>query len=390
MTASLNVQPAKRDVARSLAAHAYRYGRQETDRVDRDRSSLNRFLAGPAKFLGARADINGIRKVQPDGRKVRSDANVTAQMIATLPDELDESRLDEWCAATVQWAENEAPGRLLYAVLHMDEKRPHIHLAMVPEEESGKLIYKALYGGAPRRKKGAQQPPAGALKMIALQDSYAAAMAPLGVARGLHGAEYKHTGLSSFRKLIEETKVEQARAAAAEEALMEVTQALPASLFTIPAPAPPRVAAAIKDEDELRGWGEDEKQVTPMPAGRRHVTLPAPWYVRLRQRLLDLVNLRSSIERRFPHLFRRDPLQQARNNVAMLNARAEESIRQRKSTESVHNSADAAESVPVSDSTADYVPDDTDTDDVHLQQDREDFGYDDEDRDDYHPAGFSP
>lgn len=429
MTASLNVQPAKRDVARSLAAHAYRYGRLETDRVDRARSGLNRFLAGPTTFLAARAEINGIRKTQPDSRKVRSDANVTAQMIATLPEELDESKLDEWCATTISWAQDEAPGRLLYAVLHQDEQRPHIHLAMVPEEESGKLNYKALYGGAPRRKKGQKQPPAGALKMTQLQDSYAAAMASLGVSRGVSGNEYKHTGLSGFRRLIEETKVDQARALgraeargeardaareevadeltenneradervaaaevrarAAEEALVEVTEALPASTFAVPAPAPPRQTARVTDE-EVEGWGDDEPQVEPAPAGPRHLALPAGWFVRLRQRLLDLVNLRSSIEKRFPHLFRRDLLLQACNNVAMLNARAEESIRERESTESVHKSEDAAESVPASESAADYVPDDTDAEAAHLVQDREDFGHDEDEHDDYHPPGPSP
>ena len=424
MTASLNCQPAKRDDARGLCAHAYRYGAQESDRIDSERSHLNRVLAGPNTFIGARAEINSIRREQPDGRKVRSDANVIAQMIATLPGELDDDQLNAWCETTVEWAREQAPGRLLYAVLHRDESRSHIHLALVPEEDTGKLSYKALYGGEPRRKKGAKAPPAGALKMIALQDSYAEALAPLGVARGLRGAEYKHTGMSSFRKLIEETKIEQARAlgraeareearnaakvevadeltvareraagaearaADIEVALEQATAALSSPLEVVllpPAPRPPtpEKKAARKDEDEAGRWIPSERPAIPQKEVRRggpgNVLMRLPWLVALRDWMRRQATLRAQLISKYPRLLghlqhRQDPLQQAlqraRDNVRRLNDRGNQSIIAREATENIPESESATESIPISADAAKSLPDnDSTANDVHDDED---------------------
>ena len=145
MPSSLNVQPAKRADAASLAAHAYRFGSAE-DHVDRDRTHLNQVLHGPATFEATRAGIDALPDKQPNGRKIRTDANYTAQLICTFPEELDESQLDEWARETVAWAKDQAPGQLMYAVMHLDEGRPHIHMGIAAVEESGKLNYRALFG----------------------------------------------------------------------------------------------------------------------------------------------------------------------------------------------------------------------------------------------------
>lgn len=192
MPASLNVQPAKRGDARGLAAHAYRFGSVE-DHVDHDRTYLNKVLFGPSTFQEAKAEIDALPSKQPNGRKIRSDANYTAQLVCTFPEELDEDKLNAWAASTVQWASKDAPGQLLYAVMHRDEGRPHIHLGIAAlEEESGKLNYKALFGRDNKDDPG--------YRLMAMQGSYATAIKSMGVAP-TEGKEYEDTGMNAWRIL---------------------------------------------------------------------------------------------------------------------------------------------------------------------------------------------
>ena len=111
---------------------------------------------------------------QPDiGRKIRKDANVVASLICTLPKEIapdDAAAVDAWASVTLAWLRKQCPGQLAYAVLHQDESRPHIHAAVIPAYDRGHLSYKKFFSGKD--------------KLRALQRSYSAALAPLGVEPG--------------------------------------------------------------------------------------------------------------------------------------------------------------------------------------------------------------
>ena len=228
MPSSLNVQPAKRADAASLAAHAYRFGSAE-DHVDRDRTHLNQVLHGPATFEATRAGIDALPDKQPNGRKIRTDANYTAQLICTFPEELDESQLDEWARETVAWAKDQAPGQLMYAVMHLDEGRPHIHMGIAAVEESGKLNYRALFGRESLNDPGEN--------LLAMQKTYAARIAHLAV-EPTQGKEYEHTGMNAWRLLKAKEEGRQEKAAELERAAAELNaeksknQALSQSLET--------------------------------------------------------------------------------------------------------------------------------------------------------------
>jgi len=211
----MNLQPAKRQDARRLAAHAHRAG-DPGAHVDASRTPSNRVLAGPPTFRAARDLLLGLVPArQPSsGRKIRRDANVAAQVIFTLPEELREAgpeARDEWARRTVEWAKTEAPGRLAYAVLHLDETTPHIHAAIVPLTAAGDLNFKRLFGG-PKAE--------GALKMRNLQASYAAAIQHVAGRRVLAGSsegrEYRHTGISGWRGLRAEAAEQRRQAARIE------------------------------------------------------------------------------------------------------------------------------------------------------------------------------
>jgi hypothetical protein len=68
--------------------------------------------------------------------------------------------------------------------LHLDEATPHIHAYLVPLDEKGKLNCRALFGGRE--------------KLSKFQDSYALAMAPLGLERGIKGSRATHTEVKEY------------------------------------------------------------------------------------------------------------------------------------------------------------------------------------------------
>ena len=148
--------------------HAFREG-APAESVDSSLSYLNKSLHGEANAMGA---LGAMPQQQPNGRKIRSDANLGTSMVFTLPDELahdDEQALDAWTQATMDWIRDNAPGELAYAVMHRDEPaaRAHIHAMMLPMDEKGTVNYKHHYG----RKDLFED----------LQDSYTDALLPLGV-----------------------------------------------------------------------------------------------------------------------------------------------------------------------------------------------------------------
>lgn len=223
----MNIQPAHRGDAPRLAAHAYRMGRP-LRHVDAARTPSNRILAGPRIFAGAADLLAAIPTVQPTtGRKVRKDAIVAAAAIFTMPSELagaPAAAREDWARRTVRWASREAPGKLLFAALHMDEATPHIHAQFAAVTPDGDVNYAQTWGG---------KKTVAAARMRRLQESYAAAIQECGGIRILAGSsegrEYRHTGISGWRALKAETagrEAEAARRAAEAEAYRARIEAL--------------------------------------------------------------------------------------------------------------------------------------------------------------------
>ena len=146
MPASFNVQPLSRSDVGGLAMHNFRMG-EIPDHVDRDRTHLNLVLQGRLDVPGA---LGELPKVQPDtGRKIRKDARLGAAVVCTLPKEIDvgdDSLVRQWTDRTMDWLVKDCPGKVAYAVLHLDEGRPHIQGVVLPVDEKGHFNYKAYFG----------------------------------------------------------------------------------------------------------------------------------------------------------------------------------------------------------------------------------------------------
>jgi hypothetical protein len=123
----------------------------------------------------------------------------------------ENGRLDEWCSDSIQWLQATF-GRenVVAAHLHMDEKTPHIHAAIVPivtgerrkakkEQEDGKRKY--------HKKANTVRLCADDLfnrqTVIAYHDNYARVMAKYGLQRGVRGSEARHTTTTQYYRDIQ-------------------------------------------------------------------------------------------------------------------------------------------------------------------------------------------
>lgn len=118
----------------------------------------------------------------------------------------EKGELDEWCSDSIQWLQATfGKDNVVAAHLHMDEKTPHIHAAVVPivtgerrkakkEQADGKRKY--------RKKSDNVRLCADDLfnrqTLIAYHDNYARVMAKYGLQRGVRGSEARHTSTTQY------------------------------------------------------------------------------------------------------------------------------------------------------------------------------------------------
>ena len=134
---------------------------------------------------------------------IRKNAVLCVEMLLTAspeyfrPDEpslagyYQPERLEEFQGAVHQWLDNQYGDRIIRAELHLDEATPHIHAYLVPLDERGKLNCRGIFGGRE--------------KLSKFQDSYANALEPLGLERGIKGSRAKHTTVKQYYAAVNKT-----------------------------------------------------------------------------------------------------------------------------------------------------------------------------------------
>ena len=100
-------------------------------------------------------------------------------------------KLADFRASVHSWLDNEYGDRIVRAELHLDESTPHIHAYLVPLDERGKLNCRGIFGGRQ--------------KLSQFQDSFANAMSPLGLERGIRGSKAKHTKIQHYYAAINQS-----------------------------------------------------------------------------------------------------------------------------------------------------------------------------------------
>jgi hypothetical protein len=105
-----------------------------------------------------------------------------------------DSLMQQWAIASRDWLDQNYGSKCVRAELHLDESTPHIHAYIVPvNEKTGRVSHDAMFGG-----RGGQ----GRIKLSKLQDSYAAALAPLGIERGVKGSKATHTKVKEYYQAV--------------------------------------------------------------------------------------------------------------------------------------------------------------------------------------------
>jgi len=188
--------------------------------VDRTRTYLNRELVqfpegvrNRTQAIAHRIETAGIR------RKVSANQVKAIRILLTgsnkdMKQMEAEGRIEDWCNDSLKWIrETYGEQNLVSAVLHMDEKTPHIHATVIPivtgerrkagqEEQNGKKKY---------RKKNPQDVRLCADDVMArhrlkhYQDTYAQAMNKYGLQRGVDGSLAKHIStMQYYKQLVEQ------------------------------------------------------------------------------------------------------------------------------------------------------------------------------------------
>ena len=115
--------------------------------VDTSRSHLNFHLITPEQKYRAEAE----RQIKDAGCRTRSDSVRVVEALVTATPEFFKGKKRSKVKAYFQEAldfikQNQKPETIISAVVHMDEKTPHMHLSFVPLTKDGRLSAKEIVG----------------------------------------------------------------------------------------------------------------------------------------------------------------------------------------------------------------------------------------------------
>ena len=115
--------------------------------VDISRSKYNFHLIEPQRKYRAEAE----RQIKEAGCRTRSDSVRVVEALVTATPEFFQGKKKSEIRAYFQEAlafiqQNQDPKTIVSAVVHMDEKTPHMHLCFVPLTEDGRLSAKDIMG----------------------------------------------------------------------------------------------------------------------------------------------------------------------------------------------------------------------------------------------------
>jgi hypothetical protein len=165
---------------------------RERDTPNADPSIKNIRVIGNADDIY----LETLFKEKIGGQKIRSNAVLGIEMLLSASPQYfrpenpsqastyNQDLLDNFVEASSKWLLERYNDRVVRAELHLDEVTPHIHAYIVPLDNHGKLNCRALFNGRQ--------------KLSQMQDSFANAVAHLGIERGIKGSRAKHTNIKKY------------------------------------------------------------------------------------------------------------------------------------------------------------------------------------------------
>jgi hypothetical protein len=186
----------------------------EPKNADKSRTHFNRELVdfpsavrNRTEAIQFRIETAGIkRKISQN--QVRAVRIVLSGTLEDMKHIEDTGRLNEWCRDNVDWLRKTfGNDNLVSAVLHMDEKTPHIHATVVPIVSGERRKTKVSKPEVGKKKYRKKNPDTVRLcaddvmtrdKLKQYQDSYAELMNKHGLQRGIEGSEARHLSTQQF------------------------------------------------------------------------------------------------------------------------------------------------------------------------------------------------
>lgn len=140
--------------------------------------------------------INSSPWYENGNHKIAKNAVYAVEFMLTFGQEAKEKiDIDTWCHDNMKWLASHFGGsqNVVSAILHLDERTPHIHAIVIPLDEKGKLNYTKYLGGSKYR-------------LSELQDSYHAEVGQFhNLDRGLKGSKAHHQDIDNFYSMVNET-----------------------------------------------------------------------------------------------------------------------------------------------------------------------------------------
>ena len=161
--------------------HCYR--ERETPNADPERTPTNEHAAATSTDEA----MGRMRALLPEKR--RRDAVLAVEYLMTASpewwQEVSRKQQDEFFRRSRQWlADKYGADRVVTSTIHRDETSPHLSAFVVPLTRDGRLSAREFVGGRQ--------------KMRDDQTSYAAAVADLGLSRGIEGSRARHQSIRDY------------------------------------------------------------------------------------------------------------------------------------------------------------------------------------------------
>ena len=213
------LRTAKHKSARSVGGMGRHMNRtRETPNADPERRSTNATYTPADGWVrwSERAPRNlseqlreRLADFEQRGGKLRTDSVLAVElMLSASPDwfkTASREQTQEWLRRNIEWIEDTfGRDNVLQVALHLDETTPHLHAFLMPEIEMVETRGRKPKAGSPASVKTPKPALAashwldGRAKLGELQDRYAAAMAQLGLERGLKGSGARHRTIRSY------------------------------------------------------------------------------------------------------------------------------------------------------------------------------------------------
>jgi hypothetical protein len=205
----------------SMSNHNFRINLSVADkkRIDTTRSYLNQVLFNPLNISTTRASdtnqkIMGYFKT--NNVEIKSDSVLAVDLILTTSPEFwgvwqkngkitpeGQKKLDEWVKVQMDFVKKKfGVSAVKLAILHLDEKTPHIHITVTPEETKT-LKYKNQYGSQEKVTTSLNAKRWGPAFWNKFLTDYASANKQFGLKRPIEGSSSKKIPIKEFEEMLE-------------------------------------------------------------------------------------------------------------------------------------------------------------------------------------------